>query len=102
MFTNYKKYMEQWPHADVFLINPRSIWNLWRTIRIFTQRRILKNPPSSGFIGRNELHFEELYCLNVIHFGLFNLFNDLDLVIVYFFIFCSCRFRFIVTNLWSY
>lgn len=44
--------MKRRPNAKAYLIDPRSIWNLWRTLHIHTNTNIRHNPPSSGFIGK--------------------------------------------------
>lgn len=52
LFHNYQKFMEKQPYSNFYLINPRSIWNLWKTLQIFHKKyKIRRNPPSSGFIG---------------------------------------------------
>lgn len=44
--------MKRHQDAKAYLLDPRSIWNLWRTLHIFTGMKIRRNPPTSGFIGR--------------------------------------------------
>ena len=51
LFTNYEKFMISNPKADVHLIDPRSLWNLWKVLQDFANIPIVKNIPSSGFIG---------------------------------------------------
>lgn len=51
LFNNYQQFMRSHPEANFFLIDPRSIWNLWKMLRIYMGMRISPNPPSSGFIG---------------------------------------------------
>jgi len=51
LFTNYEKFMINNPKADVHLIDPRSLWNLWKVLQDFANIPIVKNIPSSGFIG---------------------------------------------------
>jgi hypothetical protein len=51
IFTNYQRFMEANPGADFQLINPRSLWSLWRILQDHTSVSIPRNPPSSGFIG---------------------------------------------------
>lgn len=55
LFDNYVAYSRQ-KHAtaaDVHLIDPRSIWQLWHALAQFTAARapVQPHPPSSGFIG---------------------------------------------------
>lgn len=45
--------MKKNSNAKLYLIDPRSIWNLWKTLHIFTGIHIRRNPPSSGFIGES-------------------------------------------------
>lgn len=51
VFTNYGKFMEQNPTADFHLIDPRSLWSLWKDLQDQSKISISRNPPSSGFIG---------------------------------------------------
>ncbi|CRK95040.1 CLUMA_CG008523, isoform A [Clunio marinus] len=51
LFTNYRKFMESNPNADFHLIDPRSLWDLWKVLQHFSNDSIPRNPPSSGFIG---------------------------------------------------
>lgn len=51
LFKNYKRFMKRRPDAKFYLLDPRSIWNLWKALHIYTGLRIRQNPPSSGFIG---------------------------------------------------
>lgn len=51
IFTNYQKFMEKTPSADFHLIDPRSLWSLWKVLQDFSKISIPRNPPSSGFIG---------------------------------------------------
>jgi hypothetical protein len=51
LFTNYHKFMEKNPSADFHLIDPRSLWGLWKVLQDYTKIPIPRNPPSSGFIG---------------------------------------------------
>lgn len=61
LFENYRKYMLRWPNANFHLVDPRSIWNLWYELQRFTKNsHIRRNPPSSGFIGRNIVQFNEV------------------------------------------
>ncbi|XP_055315555.1 beta-galactoside alpha-2,6-sialyltransferase 1 [Sitodiplosis mosellana] len=51
LFKNYKRFMKRRPDAKFYLLDPRSIWNLWKALHIYTGLKIRQNPPSSGFIG---------------------------------------------------
>lgn len=53
LFANYAAYRQQHPDrtADAHLIDPRSIWRLWRALHAHTGQPVQANPPSSGFIG---------------------------------------------------
>lgn len=51
LFTNYQRFMEANPNADFHLIDPRSLWGLWKVLQDYTNVSIPRNPPSSGFIG---------------------------------------------------
>lgn len=44
--------MKRYPHSKTYLIDPRSIWQLWTLLQNNTEENIHKNPPSSGFIGK--------------------------------------------------
>lgn len=61
LFRNYKRAMKKRPNAKLFLVDPRSIWSLWRTLHIFTGTKIRKNPPSSGFIGESWMMRRKTY-----------------------------------------
>lgn len=43
--------MKRRPNAKFYLLDPRSIWNLWKMLHVYTGFKIRQNPPSSGFIG---------------------------------------------------
>lgn len=43
--------MKSRPNAKFYLIDPRSVWNLWKTLHTYVEHEISPNPPSSGFIG---------------------------------------------------
>lgn len=43
--------MKRRPDAKFFLVDPRSIWSLWKSMHIYTGIKIRQNPPTSGFIG---------------------------------------------------
>lgn len=53
LFDNYVHHRRASPTADVHLIDPRSIWQLWSALHRFTapMARVQRNPPSSGFVG---------------------------------------------------
>lgn len=51
LFTNYEKFMVANPRADFHLIDPRSLWGLWKVLQDYSKASIPRNPPSSGFIG---------------------------------------------------
>lgn len=51
LFSNYEKFMEANPAADFHLIDPRSLWKLWKVLQDYSDASIPRNPPSSGFIG---------------------------------------------------
>lgn len=51
LFESYERFMKSRPNAKFYLIDPRTIWNLWKTLRIHIGLEISPNPPSSGFIG---------------------------------------------------
>lgn len=51
LFKNYKRFMKRRPNARLYLVDPRSIWSLWRSMVAYTGVNIRPNPPSSGFIG---------------------------------------------------
>lgn len=52
LFSNYMAFLAQQPKANVHLIDPRSLWKLWETLQdYYPDKNILRNPPSSGFIG---------------------------------------------------
>lgn len=53
LFKNYKRFMKRTLNAKLYLVDPRSIWKLWRVLHIYTGRKIRRNPPSSGFIGES-------------------------------------------------
>lgn len=57
LFKNYKRFMKRRPEAKFYLLDPRSIWNLWKVLKIYTGIKIRQNPPSSGFIGLLHSHF---------------------------------------------
>lgn len=44
--------MKRRPDAKFYLLDPRSIWNLWKALHVYTGLKIRQNPPSSGFIGQ--------------------------------------------------
>jgi beta-galactoside alpha-2,6-sialyltransferase (sialyltransferase 1) len=52
IFHNYQLFMSKYPKANFHLVDPISIWRLWEQLQDFTGTPIIKNPPSSGFIGK--------------------------------------------------
>lgn len=66
LFKNYKRFMKRRPDAKFYLLDPRSIWNLWKQLHIYTGVKIRQNPPSSGFIGNycdlNILCYSNSFC----------------------------------------
>lgn len=55
--TNYKQFLKNDPNAQIYLIDPRSIWRLWKILQHDTKNGITKNPPSSGFIGNDTNYY---------------------------------------------
>lgn len=43
--------MLQDPSADFHIVDPRSLWELWKVLQEYAEVQIVKNIPSSGFIG---------------------------------------------------
>ncbi|XP_025830591.1 beta-galactoside alpha-2,6-sialyltransferase 1, partial [Agrilus planipennis] len=50
-FTNYRKYKTKFLKSRFFIVNPKSLWDLWTFLQSSMIYRIRKNPPSSGFLG---------------------------------------------------
>ncbi|XP_073943453.1 beta-galactoside-a-2,6-sialyltransferase [Choristoneura fumiferana] len=51
LFDVYKEFLELKPDADVHLLMPQVLWDIWTVLQESSPYRIRKNPPSSGFIG---------------------------------------------------
>ncbi|CAK1548257.1 unnamed protein product [Leptosia nina] len=51
LFSVYKRLLEKRPRADVHLLNPRVLWQLWNVLQQLSPYRLRRNPPSSGFLG---------------------------------------------------
>ncbi|KAL4709155.1 hypothetical protein ACJJTC_008083 [Scirpophaga incertulas] len=51
LFPVYKKLLDKTPNADVHLLNPQVLWELWKVLQNFSPYRLRRNPPSSGFLG---------------------------------------------------
>ncbi|XP_050354279.1 beta-galactoside alpha-2,6-sialyltransferase 2 isoform X1 [Nymphalis io] len=51
VFRVYKKLLEAQPGADVHLLYPQVLWDLWTVLQDSSPYRLRRNPPSSGFIG---------------------------------------------------
>uniref|UniRef100_A0A8D8ESL9 Beta-galactoside alpha-2,6-sialyltransferase 1 n=1 Tax=Culex pipiens TaxID=7175 RepID=A0A8D8ESL9_CULPI len=51
LFENFKQYHQKYPGANFHLVDPRSIWRAWSALQDKTKIKIIRNPPTSGFIG---------------------------------------------------
>ncbi|XP_058461010.1 beta-galactoside alpha-2,6-sialyltransferase 2 [Malaya genurostris] len=51
LFENFKKYHEKYSGSNFHLVDPRSIWRAWTALQDKTDIKIMRNPPTSGFIG---------------------------------------------------
>ncbi|KAJ8734754.1 hypothetical protein PYW08_014004 [Mythimna loreyi] len=51
LFPVYKKLLEKSDKADVHLLNPQVLWELWSVLQDSSVYRLRRNPPSSGFLG---------------------------------------------------
>ncbi|XP_013195339.1 beta-galactoside alpha-2,6-sialyltransferase 2 [Amyelois transitella] len=51
LFPVYKRLLEERPDADVHLLRPQVLWDLWAVLQDASSYRLRRNPPSSGFIG---------------------------------------------------
>ncbi|XP_039745080.1 beta-galactoside alpha-2,6-sialyltransferase 2 [Pararge aegeria] len=51
VFSAYKRVLERRGTADVHLLNPHVLWDLWEVLQDSSAYRLRRNPPSSGFIG---------------------------------------------------
>lgn len=52
LFTNYMMFRKKFPKSKVYLLNPKSLWELWDFLQSNSPGRLKKNPPSSGFLGK--------------------------------------------------
>ncbi|KAI4464393.1 beta-galactoside alpha-26-sialyltransferase [Holotrichia oblita] len=52
LFPNYMEYRKRFPYANVYIINPQTIWNVWNFLQRNSPNRLRRNPPSSGFLGK--------------------------------------------------
>lgn len=53
LFANYVAFKKKFPKSKVYLLNPRSLWELWDFLQSNSPGRMRRNPPSSGFLGNN-------------------------------------------------
>lgn len=44
-------------NGRLYLVDPRTIWELWKVLHIYTGKKIRRNPPSSGFIGESMVYW---------------------------------------------
>lgn len=51
LFPNYLTFRRRNPKTKVYLLNPKSLWNLWDFLQHNSPSRLRRNPPSSGFLG---------------------------------------------------
>ncbi|KAJ2946445.1 hypothetical protein O0L34_g12487 [Tuta absoluta] len=51
LFPVYKKLLEDKLDADVHLLHPKVLWDLWEVLQDSSPYRLRRNPPSSGFLG---------------------------------------------------
>ncbi|XP_028165760.1 beta-galactoside alpha-2,6-sialyltransferase 2 [Ostrinia furnacalis] len=51
LFPVYKRLLDTRPEADVHLLKPQVLWDLWAVLQDSSPYRLRRNPPSSGFIG---------------------------------------------------
>ncbi|KAJ0181156.1 hypothetical protein K1T71_003241 [Dendrolimus kikuchii] len=49
-FTPFN-YTSRRPEADVHILNPQVLWELWTILQDSSPYRLRRNPPSSGFLG---------------------------------------------------
>ena len=59
LFTDFFHMRVVDPDLEFFLLHPEVMWELWEFLQRNTPSKILRNPPSSGFLG--ESHPMELY-----------------------------------------
>lgn len=55
LFPMFAEYRKKYPRSRFYLLDPRSLWNLWNFLQEQSPNRLRKNPPSSGFLGIAEL-----------------------------------------------
>ncbi|KAJ8978176.1 hypothetical protein NQ317_009664 [Molorchus minor] len=51
LFPNFMEFRKRDPKSRFFLVNPQSIWGVWRFLQGNSPSRLRRNPPSSGFLG---------------------------------------------------
>ncbi|CAH0557889.1 unnamed protein product [Brassicogethes aeneus] len=51
LFPNYMEFRKRNLKSRLFLMNPKSLWNVWDYIQSNSPSRLRRNPPSSGFLG---------------------------------------------------
>ncbi|KAL3281210.1 hypothetical protein HHI36_004424 [Cryptolaemus montrouzieri] len=51
LFENYIEHRKTIEKSRFYLVNPSSLWNLWRFLQSNSMNRLRRNPPSSGFLG---------------------------------------------------
>ncbi|XP_050673668.1 beta-galactoside alpha-2,6-sialyltransferase 2 [Leptidea sinapis] len=51
LFPVYKRLLKERPTADVHLLNPKVLWELWTVLQDSSPYRLRRNPSSSGFLG---------------------------------------------------
>jgi beta-galactoside alpha-2,6-sialyltransferase (sialyltransferase 1) len=52
VFTHYFQRRIMDPAAQVYLLDPSVVWEVWDFLQKNSPSRILRNPPSSGFLGK--------------------------------------------------
>lgn len=52
LFPNYMEYRKKDLKSRFFLLNPKSIWDVWDFLQSNSPSRLRRNPPSSGFLGQ--------------------------------------------------
>lgn len=53
LFPVFAEYRQRYPRSRFFLLDPRSLWNLWNFLQSNSPNRLRRNPPSSGFLGND-------------------------------------------------
>lgn len=58
-YENYMRYSDNeranehpTSYYNFFLLNPSSLWNLWKFLQRRVQKPLPKHPPTSGFLGK--------------------------------------------------